>query len=57
MASVVLMLYTGHSMGDALAILAASLRRPRAVYTFGAPRMGDAAPLNSTAQLPVAFGR
>jgi len=34
--------YTGHSLGGALAILSASLHPPRAVYTFGAPRTGNA---------------
>lgn len=34
-------LYTGHSLGGALATLAASLRPPVATYTFGAPRVGD----------------
>ncbi len=34
--------YTGHSLGGALAILAAAQRPPEAVYTFGAPRVGDA---------------
>lgn len=34
--------YTGHSLGGALAMLAASRRPPLAVYTFGAPRAGDA---------------
>lgn len=33
--------FTGHSLGGALATLAASLHAPRAVYTFGAPRVGD----------------
>jgi hypothetical protein len=33
--------YTGHSLGGALATLAASLHRPQAVYTFGTPRIGD----------------
>ena len=33
--------YTGHSLGGALATLAASRRPPRAVYTYGAPRVGD----------------
>ena len=45
--------YTGHSLGGALATLAASLRPPRAVYTFGAPRIGDAAFAQSLAALPV----
>ncbi|MHC4400110.1 MAG: lipase family protein [Planctomycetota bacterium] len=33
--------YTGHSLGGALATLAASARPPVAAYTFGAPRVGD----------------
>ncbi len=33
--------YTGHSLGGALATLAASARPPVATYTFGAPRIGD----------------
>lgn len=37
-------LLAGHSLGGALAVLAAArLPRVRAVYTFGAPRVGDAA--------------
>ncbi len=35
--------FTGHSLGGALATLAASLSAPQAVYTFGAPRIGDCA--------------
>lgn len=34
--------YTGHSLGAALATLAASRRPPRALYTFGSPFVGDA---------------
>ncbi len=33
--------YTGHSLGGALAVLAAAHRPPRALYTFGAPKVGD----------------
>ena len=33
----------GHSLGGAVATLAASLRKPRALYTFGSPRVGDTA--------------
>lgn len=33
--------FGGHSLGGALAILAASMRMPDAVYTFGTPRVGD----------------
>jgi hypothetical protein len=34
-------LFGGHSLGGALALLAASIRRPAGVYAFGAPRVGD----------------
>jgi len=44
---------TGHSMGGALAQLAAWHHRPRAVYTFGAPRVGDAGFAGSMASVPV----
>ena len=37
------LLYTGHSLGGALATLAATLVPPDALYTFGSPRVGDAA--------------
>ena len=35
------LLYTGHSLGGALATLAATLVPPDALYTFGSPRVGD----------------
>jgi hypothetical protein len=35
------LLFTGHSLGAALATLAASRFRPDAMYTFGSPRVGD----------------
>jgi len=37
------LLYTGHSLGAAMATLMAGVRRPDALYTFGCPRVGDAA--------------
>lgn len=45
--------FTGHSLGGALAILAASLRPPRAVYAFGSPRCGDAAFAQIVSSIPV----
>lgn len=45
--------YTGHSLGGALAVLAASLKAPEAVYTFGSPRIGDCDFINSTKQLQI----
>ena len=40
--------YTGHSLGGALAVLAASLKKPAAVYTFGSPRIGNSEFVNAT---------
>lgn len=33
--------YTGHSLGGAFASMAALVRRPSALYTFGSPRVGN----------------
>lgn len=45
------LLFTGHSLGAALATLAASLHRPARLYTIGSPRVGDKAFTETLASL------
>jgi triacylglycerol lipase len=45
--------FAGHSLGAALATLAATRRPPRALYTFGSPLVGNAAFVATLAKVPV----
>ncbi len=45
--------FSGHSMGGALAQLAAARFRPQAVYCFGAPRVGDRGFVEMMRAIPV----
>jgi hypothetical protein len=45
------LLFTGHSLGAAMATLASSLQKPRALYTIGSPRVGDQAFVDSLQEL------
>ncbi len=45
--------FTGHSLGGALAVLASTLKKPTAVYTFGAPRMANRSFVETTQHINI----
>lgn len=45
--------YAGHSLGGALAILAAARRAPTSVYAYGAPRVGNKAFVRQLKHVPI----
>lgn len=45
-------IFTGHSLGGALACIAAMVARPDAVHTFGAPKVGNAPLLGLLGDIP-----
>jgi triacylglycerol lipase len=47
------LLLAGHSLGAAMATIAAALHPPTAVYTIGSPRVGNEAFVHSLADVPI----
>ena len=45
--------FAGHSLGGALAVLAATLKEPAAVYSFGCPKFADADFISATRHLRI----